>query len=38
MHIIYTNDYVYCMWITDIDMPTLLYEPIYVKQTEVANL
>lgn len=29
MHIIYTEDYVYCMWITDIDMLTLLHEPIY---------
>lgn len=38
MHIIYTEDYVYCMWITDIDMLTLLHEPIYIKQTEAANL
>lgn len=38
MHIIYTKDYVHCMWITDIDMPTLLHEPIYMKHTEAANL
>lgn len=40
MHIIYTNDYVYCMCITYTDMPTLLHEPIYIymKQTEMANL
>lgn len=38
MHIIYTNDYVYCMCITDTDMPTVLHEPIYMKQTETANL
>lgn len=38
MHIICTNDYMYCMCITDIDMPTLLHEPIYKKQTEAANL
>lgn len=38
MHIIYTKDYVYCMWITDIDVPTILHEPIYMKHTAAANL
>lgn len=33
MHIIYTNDYVYCMCITYTDMPTLLHEPIYIYET-----